>query len=314
MPSDEPPASSSAPPTGDDDASVIRRPGGAPDGSGGRPTWGIFTTALVVLAAGTLALVFSVVVVSGFQHSAAQHREFDRLRGELAGGTAPLGPTDSNGRLLAAGTPVGLLQIPSIGVHEVVLEGTTSAVTESGPGHLRDTVLPGQVGASVVFGREAAYGGPFKRIQNLRKGDTVISTIGQGRVTFKVIAVLHAGDRVPPPLASGKARLTLLTASGMPFLPGGVVRVVADSTGPGLPAATPVLNRVPRSELALGTDTSSVWELVLWLEALVLVVVGAVWALRRWGPAQAFIVFIPLVLVIGLAISNQVTRLLPNLM
>jgi hypothetical protein len=66
-------------------------------------------------------------------------------------------------------------------------------------------------------------------------------------------------------------------------------------------------------ELELGTDTSTVWELVLWMQALIVVVVGAVWAWYRWGRWQAWIVFAPLTLLVGLYVAGQVTLLLPNL-
>jgi len=42
--------------------------------------------------------------------------------------------------------------------------------------------------------------------------------------------------------------------------------------------------------------------------------VGAVWAWHRWGHAQAWIVFLPPLLLVGLATSGEVARLLPNLL
>jgi hypothetical protein len=41
---------------------------------------------------------------------------------------APAGQVDDGGRLLALGTPVAVLDVPRIGVHEVVGEGTTAGV------------------------------------------------------------------------------------------------------------------------------------------------------------------------------------------
>jgi sortase A len=45
-----------------------------------------------------------------------------------------------------------------------VVEGTASSDLLDGPGHLRSTVLPGQVGTSVVMGRAKTYGAPFGAI------------------------------------------------------------------------------------------------------------------------------------------------------
>ena len=116
---------------------------------------------LVLVFVLSATLLIQLVLVSSLQRSAAQGRAFDRFRSELATGTAPIGPTDESGRQLPIGTPVAYIEIPSIGVEQVIGEGTTSSALFTGPGHRRDTPLPGQVGSSIVFGRRAAFGGPF---------------------------------------------------------------------------------------------------------------------------------------------------------
>ena len=72
-------------------------------------------------------------------------------------------PPRRSGRPSPVGEPVALLSIPRLGISQVVVEGTASGDTLAGPGHLRDTVLPGQVGTSVVYGRAATYGAPVRR-------------------------------------------------------------------------------------------------------------------------------------------------------
>src|SRR5262249_61335956 len=95
------------------------------------------------------------------RHTGDQRVAYARLRSDMANGIAPVGQTRSDGHLLAPGTPVAWLEIPQLDVHEVVFEGTSAGVLRSGPGHRRDTPLPGQAGVSVIFGRRAAFGGPF---------------------------------------------------------------------------------------------------------------------------------------------------------
>jgi len=52
---------------------------------------------------------------------------------------------------------VALLSIPAIGISAmVVVEGTTPENLTLGPGHLRDTPLPGQAGISVIFGSSSS--------------------------------------------------------------------------------------------------------------------------------------------------------------
>jgi LPXTG-site transpeptidase (sortase) family protein len=269
-----------------------------------------------VLAALALSVAVQLVLVSRFQHRAAQQSAFDSLRKQLAEGTAPVAQTGHTGRLLKLGTPIAIIEVPSIHIHEVVLEGTTSGVLTSGPGHRRDTPFPGQAGTSVFLGRAGAYGGPFGGLHRLRAGAKVTVTTGQGVSTFKVIDVRKAGDLVPPPLGSAKGRLVLVTATGPAFMPTGVLRVDADLTSNTL--ATPPLvlssSSLPHSEQPLGIDTSTVWALVLWLEALIVVAVAIVWSWMRWGHQQTWIVFVPLTAVVGFFVADQFMRLVPNLL
>lgn len=272
--------------------------------------------ALVMLFILTITLLLQLVVIGSFQQNSAQERAFDEFRAELANGTAPVGPTDVDNRQLVIGTPVAYLEIPAVGVRQVVGEGTTSSALFSGPGHRRDTPLPGQVGVSIVMGRRAAFGGPFARIDELVAGDAIVVTTGQGVFEYNVIGVRREGDPVPPPPEVGVGRLVLATADGRPYLPEGVVRVDADlAVGAVIgPARIYSPNTLPASEKLMGADTSTLWALALWIQALIVLSVGAVWAWHRWGHAQSWIVFFPPLLLVGLATSGEVARLLPNLL
>ncbi|MEY4175537.1 MAG: hypothetical protein RI900_2702, partial [Actinomycetota bacterium] len=245
-----------------------------------------------------------------------QRNAFETFSANLAAGTVAIGPFDDAGVPVPLGTGLAFLEIPKLDLHEVVRSGTTPSVLFGGPGLRRDTPLPGQVGTSVVLGRRAAYGAPFADISTLGKGDEIMVTTGQGVFEFQVLGVRRAGDPVPPPLAAGAARLSLVTADGTPFVPSGVVRVDADLVGAAVGGPRPALtaDSLPASERPLGTDTSTLWALALWLQALTLVMVGAIWAWHRWGRPQAWIVFTPAVVLVGLGAAGELARLLPNLL
>jgi LPXTG-site transpeptidase (sortase) family protein len=276
----------------------------------------MFGAALAGLAILLLGLVTNMVILSPLSERAAQQRGFDTLRNELALGTAPVSQTGSNGALLPLGTPVAILNIPQIGLSdEVVSEGTTPAVMMRGPGHRRDTVLPGQQGVCVIYGRQAAYGGPFARLGGLPVGDTFTATTGQGTSTYRVIDHRVAGDLMPPAVTAGQGRITFVTAIGTPFVPDRLLYVDAQLMTPAQPTPAQVLTsaNLTSPELELGTDTSTIWKLVLWMQALIAVILGGVWAWYRWGRWQTWIVFAPITLLVGLYVSGQVTLLLPNL-
>jgi sortase A len=279
------------------------------------PRLQLLRAALIMVFVLSLMLLLQLLVFSPFQQRAAQQRAYDRFRAELATGTAPVGPTDSAGRILAPGAPVAYLEIPSIGLRQVVGQGTAPAVLFDGPGHRRDTPLPGQAGTSVVMGRRAAFGGPFAKIGKLDKGDTIRVTTGQGVYEYKVTGVRREGDPVPDPPAAGEGRLLLATADGRPFFPNGVLRVDADLQGTAAvgPARLVTAAALPAQERFMGIDTRTLWALALWMQALILLLIGAVWSWHRWGHAQTWVVFLPPLLFVGLAASGEVARLLPNL-
>jgi sortase A len=282
----------------------------------GGAAWYVASTTILILGAVLVGLAAWLGVGSRLYYDRAQHDGFVSFRAELAQATAPTGPTRQGdpSKLLTPGTPVAVLTIPQIGLNAVVLEGTTGSVLEEGPGHLRDTPLPGQRGISVIMGRQAAYGGPFGRISNLNPGAIFTVTTGEGVSRYRVLDVRRPGDPVPPVTAPG--RLILATADGYPFVPTGVLDVDASliSAPKAAPAMVISASDLSPSEQALGVDTAARVPMVVWGEALVLAGVGLSWLGSRWGRWQTRIVAVPVLIYLAAAVADQVVRLLPNLM
>ena len=86
---------------------------------------------------GSLLYLF---VLSGLEQGHAQSALYERLRTELAEGTAPTGAP------IAAGSPVALLSIPDAGVDGPRSSSRAAgpAQLQDGPGHVLGSVLPGQ--------------------------------------------------------------------------------------------------------------------------------------------------------------------------
>lgn len=272
--------------------------------------------ALILLAILLLALALNVMVVGQVRHLVAQQQLSDSFRAQLKEGIAPVDEGDFNDVLLPDGAPVGILKIPKLGISEVIVEGTDAGTTQLGPGHRRDTSLPGQAGASVIMGRAAAYGGPFARIQELVPGDEFTIRTGQGEHTFAVIGLRYAGDLSPPRLRAGESRVVLVTARGLPYLPSGVARVDAVLMSETQPAGIRQtrLATLPDTDLELRGDPSMAWALVFALQFLLAVEIAAVWAYRNVGFRRTWIVFVPLTLLAGLWVTGEIVRLLPNLL
>ena len=276
--------------------------------------WGLGGLALLTLGGFIVAFFFQLLLVSGIYFVKQQQVMHDDFRYDLANASAPVGQVTQDDKLLATGTPVALISIPTINLEAVVVEGTTSSALTSGPGHRRDTPLPGQSGTSVIYGRQVSYGGPFQRINELKKGDKITTTTGQGKSVYVVSDVRYTGDALPPEMDTG-GRLTLVSASGFPLIPSAVVRV--DATLSGSTQDTPVQmfsqESLDEAELPLMGDPSAWAVLALELGCFAIILFVLWLSLRFWGVLQTWVVGIPVILVWGIATGFQITYLLPNL-
>lgn len=269
--------------------------------------------ALITLGVVAVWFVFYALVVSAVQHTHDQSVLYGQLREELALATAPLGGD------IAPGSPVGLLNLPAAGLHdEVIVEGTSSQDLMMGPGHKRDSPLPGQAGVSLVYGRAKLFGGPFHSLPAVPVGAVITVVTAEGTSEYVVRDVRHAGDPYPPQLAAGGARLTLVTSESSGWrsgwAPARAVYVDADLQGKTFPAPAGRPSFVPTAETAMKADPGALYVLVLWLPLLVLAAVLAVWGYVRWGRWQAWLVGMPIVLGALWGVTQTATRLLPNLM
>jgi len=300
----------------------IRRPSGGARVKPGRPApppatpqLRIVNTALAVLAVLLLSFIIEVTVLGDVRHARAQSIAYDELRLDMANGTAPVGQTDADGKLVEVGRPIALLAIPAIGLREVVFEGTTGSVLSEGPGHRRDTPYPGQAGGSLIMGRQAAYGGPFGSLEELEPGDEIAVTTGQHSHLYEVTGTRRAGDPITP-LATGEGRLTLASGDGLKFLPDGVVRVDAKLVSEVVPSPALAFGSasLPETEQAMASDTGVLLPLFLWSQLLLLLAVAMVWVRSVWGQWQTWLVALPVLALPCLQASHQVAQLMPNLL
>jgi len=308
----------SAPGAGAPAAARAPKPARTPRSAEPRPPrpgddlWTVVSTAGTMVAIVCLWVVGQMLFLSSFEENRSQELLYRDFRVAIAGDpniVPPIGPTEP------VGSPVALLRIPRIGVSQVVVEGTASGDTLAGPGHLRKTVLPGQAGTSVVFGRAATYGAPFRDLDRLKVGDTIDVVMAQGEVDFTVVNVRRAGDPYSQPLPAGGARLILATAEGSgplaSFTPGSVLYVDADAPKgfvppPGLPAA------VPDPEQIMHSDHGAFPLLALHLALLLAATLGVVVARQRWSAPLVWIVAAPVAVALAWSTTDVVMRLLPN--
>lgn len=81
---------------------------------------------------------------------------------------------------------VARLVIPSLGITEKVIPGTTMDVYDRGVGLWPTSPLAGQLGNFVVGGHRTSGRKPFRHIDRLRVGDVIIVRQGGATFTYKV--------------------------------------------------------------------------------------------------------------------------------
>jgi sortase A len=84
------------------------------------------------------------------------------------------------------GDAIARIDLPSIGVSEYVVEGTDVASLRKGPGHYPDTPLPGDPGTTAIAGHRTTYGAPFRKIDQLRRGQRIDIDMPDGRFIYRV--------------------------------------------------------------------------------------------------------------------------------
>jgi sortase A len=258
-------------------------------------------TGVLLLGVFLLGLTGYLYGLSGIQEARAQTTMYATLSGELANALGPTGP-------VTPGTPVAVLTIPAIGMRNVVVvEGTSPENLMLGPGHVRDTPLPGQGGVSEIYGRRATFGAPFGRIPQLSLGDTIKVATGLGTSTYKVVALGSSSRLVQNPAAN---QLILLTA-GSAAVPTYFTYVDADLTSSvqpqpgGLPAIYP-------DETALSGDDGALVTALLWALALVGVSAAGTFAVTRWSPWLVYLTAAPIALAVLWNLYQSLAALLPN--
>lgn len=227
----------------------------------------------------------------------------------------------------AEGEPVGVIQIPKIGLERVIVQGVSKKDLKKGPGHYPGTPLPGQAGNSGIAGHRTTYGAPFNRIDELAPGDEINITTPQGRFLYKVIKApdSDAAPYIVKPTDvtvlddKGDNRITLTACHPEYSARQRIIvnAVLSEEPAPTSPPSKAVTEAVTTSNRALdegmsGDDSALLPAIALALAALVVGI--AAWFIgTRWKKWPMWVLGTPIVL--GLVWFSYVylDRYLPSL-
>jgi len=287
-------------------------------------------TGKTLISAGVLILLFVVYQLwgTGLAHARDQKGLRNRFAAELASPstTAPSASTPSTTPTVAAPAQdvcpecAAVIDIPKIGLNEIVVEGVGVEDLKKGVGHYPDTRMPGEKGNAALAGHRTTYGHPFNRIDELEAGDAIMLTTRAGTFRYEVMEKkIVAPEEVSVLDDTPDNRLTLTTchpkysAAQRLIVIGKLTTApiqVAVPSEPAPPRARQLISdeapaglsggRAPnRPAIAWGIIAASVW-------------LGA-WAIGRWSGRRwaSYILATPVFLVVLFMFFENFARLLP---
>ncbi|WP_433500611.1 class E sortase [Sphaerimonospora sp. CA-214678] len=184
------------------------------------------------VAVGLVLLLFYAYLLWGTDsYTEGQQRALQRQLAQVFGQEPGGGSGDGSAhgktgnqpiKKIKLGRALALLRIPRLGADYkyAVVEGVGPEELRKGPGHYPGTALPGQIGNFVISGHRTTYAAPFKKIDELRRGDEIVVDAADARYTYRVdhkeiveptdLAVV---DPVPghPSRRPSKAMITMTT-------------------------------------------------------------------------------------------------------
>ena len=252
----------------------------------------------------TALVIFGVVVIefilSPLFQQRAQHQltsQFNAMVTKAAtaigqDGVSPLPDTAPD-----YGSAVAVITIPKLGLTQVVVEGISSNFTQSGPGHVPGTVLPGQAGESTIVGRRTTFGAPFFNLGSLQTGDLIKVVTVEGPSTYKVI------DTAKTENLTSVNTLKLVTSTP-PVLAFGSSAVTAELQAKPYPATPKNARTAP--------STNQFALMVLLLQVLIFALYLSRGIYRRFGPIIGWLLLAPLVGGSVVSLTLALDTLLPS--
>ncbi|MEM7095602.1 MAG: class D sortase [Actinomycetota bacterium] len=140
------------------------------------------------------------------------------------------------------GAEIGRLEIPSVDLDVVLLEGVDAATLGRGPGHYPGTPFPGQPGNSVLAVHSPSAD-PLERLDEVSLGDVLRAATIQGRFRYVVVGIETIDATNLSALSrTDDDRLTIVTSTTS-----GTERRLITATLDGDPAVTLPIDDLPRA-------------------------------------------------------------------
>ncbi len=127
---------------------------------------------------------YAYVSAETMLYQAYENRELDRIlqSAPAAGGSEPTAPAAARPRP-AAGSVMGRIEIPRLGVSTVVRAGSDARTLQLAVGHIPGTALPGEPGNVGLAGHRDTF---FRRLADVRTDDEIRLVTPDGTFVYRV--------------------------------------------------------------------------------------------------------------------------------
>ncbi len=136
--------------------------------------------ALICFSGGGLALsAYAYLSTDDTIYQVLRSRQFDS---QVAMASAGRG-AENLSATASAGSAIGRIEIPRIGISVIVLEGDDQRTLRSGAGHIPGTALPGEEGNVAIAAHRNTF---FRPLRNIRKNDVILLSSVESTSLYRV--------------------------------------------------------------------------------------------------------------------------------
>ena len=165
----------------------------------------------VFLIIGLLALSYvGFALLDARLYQAEQARRFERALKETN-----LARAGSPGIAVSEGSTLGRIEISSVGLTAMILEGTDEGTLRLAVGHIRGTPLPGQRGNVALAGHRDTF---FRELRKIRVNDEITLTTLSGSYRYRVDSTIVVKPEETEVLEDDGDILTLVTCYPFNFV------------------------------------------------------------------------------------------------
>jgi sortase A len=170
--------------------------------------------------------------------------------------------TDGTSAFLPVADALALIEIPSINIAKIIVEGITPKDLRRGPGHFPKTPMPGEIGNSAIAGHRTSYDAPFGNLNTVSLDDIIYVTTPKGKFAYTVKEVSVVAPDKTSVLANTPKVATLTLVTCHPRFSTSqrlIVRAeLSSTTPPTTPTSTPTSTTTTTTQVVEATPPEAI--------------------------------------------------------